>query len=85
MKTFIIIILFIFSTKAYVQDQEVTIHFNDGTDVFGYGEIKDDWRISFRTSIDIDADVWTDTMVSGITFHGLEDDVEYRYMYKKED
>nr|WP_321245917.1 hypothetical protein [uncultured Psychroserpens sp.] len=85
MKKLITIIILTFITKSYSQTQDATIHFNDGTSVFGYGEIKDDWKIKFRTSQDIDADIWTDKMVYGITFHGFEEDVEYRYMYKKED
>lgn len=72
-------------TKGYSQTQEATIHFNDGTSIFGYGEIKNNWKIKFRTSKDIKADVWTDYMVSGITFHGFDADVEYRYMYEEED
>lgn len=85
MQKFITIIILIFITKSYSQTQEATIHFNDGTSVFGYGEIKGDWKIKFRTSKDIDADTWTDVMVYGITFHGFEEDVEYRYVYKKAD
>ena len=85
MRKVIIILLLIIVTKGNSQSQEATIHFNDGTSIFGYGDVKNNWKIEFRTSKDIKADVWTDTMVSGITFHGFDEDVEYRYMYKTED
>nr|WP_321221714.1 hypothetical protein [uncultured Psychroserpens sp.] len=85
MKYVAIVVLFFTVLKGFAQIQEATIHFNDGTDVFGYGEVVDNWKIKFRTSKDLDADIWTDAMVSGITFHGFEENVEYRYMYKTED
>ncbi|TDY13759.1 hypothetical protein [Meridianimaribacter flavus] len=68
----------------YAQTQEATIYFNDGTSLFGYGEIYQEWKIKFRLTKDKKPDVWTDVMVSKIIFHGFEEDVEYRYLYKKE-
>ncbi len=83
MKNIIIFILCLISFVVNSQTQEATLHFYDGTSIEGYGLIFQKYKIKFRASLEDEPDVWDGTIVSGITFHGFEYDVEFGYVYAK--
>lgn len=67
--------------------EKATIHFLDGTSIKGYGKLvgsavvsNEKYKIKFKASKDGKADVWTDLMVKGITFHYDFDDITYVYV-----
>lgn len=72
-----------------------TIHFLDGISIKGYGKLigfavspnlrpiarfNEKYKIMFKASKDSKPDIWTDLMVSGITFHYDSGDVTYVYV-----
>jgi hypothetical protein len=81
----------LFILQAFVsvaQEHEATMYFNDGTDVSGYASIKfikesfyglAKDKISFRITLDEEADLWDEETVSKIVFHdfGEPQTVEY--------
>ncbi len=83
MKNIIIFILCLISFVVNSQTQEATLHFYDGASIEGYGLIFQKYKIKFRASLEDEPDVWDGTIVSGITFHGFEYDVEFGYVYAK--
>lgn len=71
------------TTIGYSQNQEATLHFSDGASIEGYGLIFQRYKIKFRANLEDEPDVWDGTIVSGITFHGFEYDIEFGYVYAK--
>ncbi|MHA7841825.1 MAG: hypothetical protein ACX93I_00805 [Winogradskyella sp.] len=83
MNNYLFSTLILLSFLGNSQTQEATLHFNDGTSIEGYGLIFQEYKIKFRASLEDEPDVWDGTIVSGITFHGFEYDVEFGYVYAK--
>lgn len=71
------------SFEALNNYESATIHFKDGTNVLGLAKIIQGDKIKFKVAKDSKADIWTDLMVQGITFHSKFEDFEYEYIYTK--
>lgn len=86
MKNSVVTILLLLSFGMFAQEEEAILHFNDGTDLEGYGMIKgvgvigDKEVIKFRISSDGKADIWDSSMVDGITFTTQGQMEEFRYV-----
>ncbi|WP_298340346.1 hypothetical protein [uncultured Algibacter sp.] len=67
--------------------EKATIHFLDGTSIKGYGKLvgfvaisSEKYKVKFKASKEGKADVWTDLMIKGVTFHYEFDDVTFLYV-----
>jgi hypothetical protein len=82
----------LFILQAFVsvaQEHEATMYFNDGTDVSGYASIKfikesfyglAKDKISFRITLDEEADLWDEETVSKIVFHDFGEPQTFEYI-----
>lgn len=72
-----------YATNTIDEYEKATIHFHDGTSIFGLAKIIQGYKIKFKVTKNSKADIWTDLMLKGITFHSDYEDYEFEYIYTK--